>query len=171
MSKGIYEITGFKELQAKIKLLPDKVKVKEMRKILRISAKPTVDAAREQAPESKKSHSIRGGKRFEPGNLKKSIKVAVMGKARSPMVVVGPRSKGKYDGFYGRQFVIEGHNLYRAGFRRNKKGNRTFNAGGSVGKVAANPFMERAMNKTKGRVADYAVAKTEKYIQKQISKL
>lgn len=148
MSKSIFEIRGIDELRAKIKALPDKVKKKEIIKILRQSAKSTVAQGRLEAPKSKKPHSLKGGKLIMPGNLMKSIKVKVMTKARQPMIVVGPRSRGKYDGFYGRQFVIPGH-----------------------GKTPPNPFMERAKNKTEGRVSADAVAKTEKYIQKQIDRL
>ena len=158
MNKSIYEIEGFDELQRKIKSLPDKVKKKEVNKILRKAAKSTVDAARAFAP-----------KRTQ--NLSKSIKVATMTRAKVPMVVVGPRSKGKYDGWYGRQFVIPGHNIYKAGFSRNRKGNKKYNDANAAGKVAANPFMEKAFNATGGLVSQKAVASTEKYIQKQIDRL
>ena len=150
MSKSIYEIQGFDELQNKIKRLPDKVKKREMIKILRASAKSTVAAARDEAPKSKKAHWIRG-KKIQPGNLKKSIKVAVLRRSRNPNIVVGPRSSGKFDGFYGRQFIIKG----------------------TTGKSAikANPFMERAQRRTEGKVTIETVSKTEKYIQKQIDRL
>lgn len=152
MNKSIFEIQGFEQLKAKIKSLPDKVKAKEIVKILRRSAKSTIDAARSMAPISKKAHVFRGGKVFQPGNLRKSIRAASMRRSRVPMIIVGPRSSGKYDGFYGRAFVIPGHKT-------------------TSGFVAANDFMARAFRSTGGLVADSAVAATEKYIQKQIDRL
>lgn len=154
MNKKLIEVQGFPELKKKIQSLAnDKVKRKEIQKILRLSAKSTVAAARVEAPKSDKPHTFRGGKVFQPGNLKKSIKVAVLRRSRVPMVVVGPRSSGKYDGFYGRSFVIPGH--------------RT-RGGGSVAPV---PFIKRGFESTKGLVTAKAVKATEKYIQKQINRL
>ena len=77
MPKDVVEITGFKELQAKIKVLPDKVKRKELLKIFGQVANSTVNAARSNASISKKKHIISGETRkrkvVQPGNLKKSI--------------------------------------------------------------------------------------------------
>lgn len=154
MSKSLVQLEGFDELKKKIKRLPDKVKRKEVQKILRVSAKSTVTAARAEAPISKKAHTFRGGRVYQPGNLKKSIRTKVMTRARVPMVIVGPTSTGKkYDGFYGRSFVIPGH--------RTRSG----------GLVKPNPFMQRGHDKTAGLVTGKAVRATEKYIQKQINKL
>ena len=154
MSRSIVEVQGFDELRQKIKNLPDKVKKKQIQKILRVAAKSTVTETRLQAPVSSKAHTFRGGRIFEPGNLKKSIRVKVMTRARVPMVIVGPTSQGKkYDGFYGRQFVIPGH--------RTRSG----------GLVKPNDFMKRGHDKTAGKVTDQALRATEKYIQKQIDKL
>ena len=55
MSKDLVEITGFPELQAKLKQLPDKVKKAEMLKILGQVANATVSAAKSQAPQSKRN--------------------------------------------------------------------------------------------------------------------
>lgn len=170
MDKLITEIQGFDTLREKIKRLPDKVKRREVLKILRRSARSTVKVARMEAPKSDKPHNSRG-KKIQPGNLRKSIRAASMRRSRVPMVVVGPRSSGKYDGWYGRQFVIPGHNIYRAGFKRNRKGNQAANAAGAVSRVPANPFMDRAQAITKGKVTADAVAGTEKYIQRQIDRL
>lgn len=153
MSKSIFEIKGFAELQKKIKRLPDKVKRKEIVKILKVSAKSTVTAARAEAPISKKAHTLRG-KVYNPGNLKKSIRTKVMRRSRVPMIIVGPTSTGnKYDGFYGRQFVISGH--------RTRSGNR----------VEPNPFMQRGHDRTAGKVSKEMQVKTERYMQKQINRL
>lgn len=171
MSKPIFEIKGMDELQRKIKQLPDKAKKREVIKILRKSAQSTVKQARKEAPKSKKPHYLKGGKKIMPGNLQKSIGVQVARKAKNPMIVVRPKSSGKYDGFYGRAFVIFGHNIYRAGFKRNRRGNKRFNATGARSSVRPNQFMNRAYAKTEGKVSKEALASTEKYIQKLINKL
>ncbi len=171
MSKPIFEIKGFDELTKKIKKLPDRAKKREVIKILRRSAQTTVKAARQEAPKSEKVHTLKGGKEIQPGNTKKSIGVQVARKAKNPMIVVRPRSTGQYDGFYARAFVIFGHNIYRAGFRRNRRGNRRLNNRGAKSRIPANPFMNRAKQKTEGKVSKEALASTEKYIQKLIDRL
>ena len=80
MNKSIVEIQGFKKLNSKINQLSDKIKKREMLKILRIASKPTIQAARAAAPVSEKIHKRYGKKGqsqvlaiYSPGNLKKSI--------------------------------------------------------------------------------------------------
>lgn len=154
MAKQLYEIDGFPELLSKIKKLDDRVKRREVLKILGQVANPTVKAARNFAPVSKKPH-WQAGKRtkklIQPQNLKKSI-----GKIRgkrgyakvNAVLYVGPRSKGrKYDGWYG-----------------------AFVHGGTV-KQSANPFMDKAYNQTKGLVTADAEKRVKKYIDKQIKRL
>lgn len=154
MAKPLIEIEGFEALQKKIKQLPDKVKRREVLRILGQVANPTVNAARAQAPQSKKPH-VQAGKRtykvIEPGNLKKSIG-KITGRRGSAKVnavlYVGPRSKGrKNDGFYG-AFVH-----------------------GGTKTQSANPFMDRARAQTEGGVTKDAEVKIEQYIQKQVKRL
>lgn len=155
MSKPLADIKGFDVLLRKIKTLSDdRVKKREVLKLLRQVATPTVRAARRQAPVSKKPH-YQGGKRtrkrIEPRNLQKSIGkiTGKRGKAKTnPVVYVGPRSKGRrHDGWYG-----------------------GFVHGGTV-KQTSNPFMERAYKETEGQVTKEAEQRVAKYIQKQIDKL
>lgn len=154
MAKPLFKIEGFAELHKKIKQLPDKVKKREVLKILGQVANPTVKAARTQAPVSKKPH-VQAGKRtykvIQPGNLKKSIG-KIRGKRGSAKVnavlYVGPRSKGrKHDGWYGAMVH------------------------GGTKKQTANPFMDRAYNQTKGQVTADAEKKIAKYIDKQVKRL
>ena len=157
MSKSVFEIEGFGKLQAKIKQLPDKVKKREMLKVLRKVTKPTIDAARQQAPVGDKVHkrySRRDGSvlgTYNPGNLKKSIGniTGRRGFAKTNAVIyVGPRSKGrKYDGYYGA--MVHGGTKFQK----------------------ANKYMDRAYNQTKGKVTKDAEEKVAKAIQKQIDKL
>lgn len=159
MAKELVQITGFRELQAKVKKLSnDKDKRRPILKILRKSAKSTIDAARRLAPE-------------DTGVGKRSIKFQVMRRAAVPMGIVGPRSTGKYDGWYIRQFVIPGHNIYRRGFKRNRKGNSDANAKGARKRVPANFFMNKAKEATQGKVIGKAVPQTERYLQKVINQL
>lgn len=160
MSKQLVEITGFKELQHKIQLLGnDRVKRREVLKLLRQSSKATVKAARAIAPISKKAHVISGkkahvisGKRsrkvIQPGQLKKSIG-NITGKSKTKAVIyVGPRTKGKvHDGFYG-AFVHGGTTTQKA-----------------------NPFMDKAYKQTKGAVTAQTERSVTKYIQKKIDRL
>ena len=170
MSKTLFEIKGFDQLSKKLKQFPDKVKKREVTRLLRKAAGSTVKAARQEAPQSERVHTLRGGKKVQPGNLKKSIGVQTARRSRNPMVVVRPRTAKRYNAYYA-GFVIFGHNIYRRGFRRNRRGNRKANAKGAVSRVESNPFMNRAYNATKGRVSAQAVRGVEKYIQKQLKRL
>lgn len=115
MSKDLYEISGFKELQIKLQQVNDRVKKKEILSVLRKMARPYVRAGRsgDFVPVSKQPHLVSGKrtrKVIEPGNLRKSIGTITGKKGRSrvnPTIYVGPRAKGKYDGWYG-HFVDEG---------------------------------------------------------------
>lgn len=171
MSKPLFEVKGFKELRRKLERFPDKVKKREVVKILRRAARDTVQEARRQAPQSDKPHVLKDGKVIQPGNTKKSIKFQTLRRSKNPGGIVGPRSLGKNDGFYARQFVIPGHNLYRKGFKRNRRGNRKRNSSGSRGRVPANPFMLRAYNVTKGRVSAASEKGVSDYIAKQLTRL
>jgi HK97 gp10 family phage protein len=158
VSKSLTEITGFPELQRKlVSLGKDKIKKREMHKILGQVANPTVNAARAQAPRNKtgKKHWISGGKRkkllIDPGNLKLSIG-KIKGKKglgrENAVLYVGPRSKGrKNDGWYG-LFVHEG-----------------------TKHQDSNKFMKRAYSQTKGPMLADAKVKVTKYVQKQINRL
>lgn len=176
MAKDLVEITGFRELQDKIKKLSnDKDKRKPIIKILRNSAKSTIDIARRLAP-VEKGYVVVGGKRYRrknytPGTGRRSIKFQVMKRASVPMGIVGPRSTGKYDGWYMRQFVIPGHNIYKGGFKRNRKGNAKANAKGVKSKIEPNFFMNRAKAASQKKVIGKAIPATEKYLQKLINQL
>ena len=157
MAKALFEIKGFNELQQKLKKLGnDKDKRRIVLAILRKSARSTIVAAKALSP-----------KRTRVGE--KSIKFTVMRRAKNPMGVVGPSSVGKYDGWYLRQFVIPGHNIYKTGFKRKHKAGA--NEKGVKSKVAPNYFMDKAKSLTQGRVADVAVPSMEKFIQRKIDQL
>jgi HK97 gp10 family phage protein len=171
VAKSIVEVTGFPELERKIKALSnDKDKKREVIGILKQVANSTVKAAKQTAPISKKKHTARD-RVIQPGNLKKSIGTIVGRKGRAkdnPTVYVGPRAKGKHDGWYG-HFVEYGINVYNKGFRRKRKAGA--NDGAAIRKTKANPFMKNAYNQTKGAVTQDAENKVARYIQRRIEKL
>lgn len=173
MSKNLVEIEGFDVLRNKIKQLEtDKAKRRELIPILRKVAQATVKAARQAAPVSDRPHKGRS-RVIQPGNLKKSIGTITGKKGTSrtnAVVYVGPRTRGQYDGYYG-NWVHEGVNLYRGGFKRNRRGNSAANARGSKRQTEGNPFMIRAYNATKGKVTADAEQKVAAFIQKRIDRL
>ena len=146
------------QLRKKIEQLPDKLKRREIVRVLRAASRDTVKVARELAPK-------------DTGVGAKSIRFQALRRSRNPGGIVGPRSRGKYDGFHLRQFVIPGHNIYRVGFRRNRRGNQTANARGALRRVAAQPFMDKAFQITQGRVSQESEARMTRFIQKQIDRL
>lgn len=154
MSKSLVEIEGFSKLQVLIKKLgDDKSKRKAVNRILGQLANPTLKAAKQLVPVSKKAHvqkrkSQRFGTVISPGTGRRSLGKKTMRKSANPTVYVSPRSTRKYDGWYLRQFVIPGTKFQKS-----------------------QPFLERAEAQTKGKVTADAEQKMEKYIQKQIDKL
>ena len=98
-----FKIEGLEGVSNEIKSLSsDKMKRREILKVLRRQAKPLVQAMRQNAPISE-NVIIFGDDVFYPGNLRKSIAIKTSRSKTYPNVLVGPRyGKGanKYDGFY-----------------------------------------------------------------------
>ena len=168
MSKSLVEIKGFAELEAKIKSLSnDKIKNREVRKILGQVANPTVKAAKDLVPLNT-GIRLRGkiyarGKRqvrnvvvqqqYTTGWGKKSIGKKMLTKAANPMLVVRARDialdgKKKYGGWYLKSILFRG-----------------------TKNIKSNPIMDKAYQQTKGQVSADAEVKVAKYIQKQIDRL
>ena len=96
MSKSLVEVKGFEELTKQIKSLTnDKVKKREVLKILGQVANPTVKAVKALTP-------------FVSRIGKKSIGKKNMRKTKNAVLYVSPRSSKRADGWYLRQFVIRG---------------------------------------------------------------
>lgn len=167
MSRPLVEIEGFRELEAKLKLLSnDKDKKKEILLILRQVANPTLRAAQSFIVNSKKAHKTRG-KLIKPGNLKKSIGT-ITGKQDNPTIYVGPRAKGSFNGWYG-HFVHDGHNVYNKGYKR--KHTAGANNAAAKSRTTANPFMTKANTVTNSQVTDDAEKRITAFIQRRIDKL
>lgn len=154
MSKSLIEIEGFGKLQNQLKKLSDdKSKRRAVNKILGQLANPTLKAAKQLVPVSKKAHvqkrkNQRFGTVISPGTGKRSLGKKTMRRSANPTVYVSPRSTRKNDGWYLRQFVIPGTRFQRS-----------------------QPFLDKAYSQTQGKVTADAERKMEKYIQKQIDKL
>lgn len=177
-TRPLMEVEGFRELQEKLKALAsDRQKFTEIIKVLRKAAQGTVRVARQNVPVSRKAHVVSGKrtkKTLPPGTLKKALGV-ISGRRNSgnPVVYVGPRAKGNWDGFYG-AFVEYGHNIYRTGFRRKRSASsraRRFNATGATGRTKPNVYMKRTYSQTKAQVTAETVNSVTKYIQKRIDAL
>jgi len=103
MTTGVFEIGGIQEVAREIRSLSsDKMKRKEILKILRRQAEPILMAMKLNAPESDNVIIVRN-KVYYPGDLKKSIAIKTSPSRSYPNVLVGPRygnGAKKYDGFY-----------------------------------------------------------------------
>jgi HK97 gp10 family phage protein len=67
------ELHGFKELEQKLRRMPDKIGGKILEKAVREASKTVGMAARRLAPKADQVYTVRGGAKVEPGRLKKSI--------------------------------------------------------------------------------------------------
>lgn len=187
MSKFLFEIEGFAELQQKImNLADDRSKKRELISVLRQVAASTVRVAKQNAPVSKRNanSSLKTKKTYMPGTLKKSIGVIVgkKGSAKdNPIVYVGPRVKGNYKGWYG-HIVEYGHYVYRNASLKgkvSKKGRkRRVNEritrkkkGFANSYVLGQFYMQKTYQQTGGKVSDEATTKVAAFIQKKINKL
>ena len=167
MSSVAVNVEGFDKLVAQIrKLANDKDKRREMLILLRQIANPTLKAAKVFAPVSIRKHKARG-KLIAPGNLKKSLGT-ITGKSENPTILVGPRAKGSFDGWYG-HFVHEGVNVYNKGYKRKRV--RGANSKAAISRTAGNPFLTKAYNATNGTVTADAEKRFVAYIQRRVEKL
>lgn len=149
-----YDIKGISQVVAEIKKLDDKLKRRELLKILRRQSKPVLRAIKQNTPvydydviRTRKSD----GKQFtyEPGNLKKSMAIKTGKSKTKPTVMIGPRQgeRAKYDGYYA-FFIQYG----------------TFNQ-------SPNDFIAKAAEPLIGTVATSASAETKRYLEKKIKEL
>ena len=172
MSKPIIEVEGFEQLQSKIKLLAnDKDKRAEILLILRQVARPTLQVAQGLVPVARKSRWVKkAGKKAQtnPGDLKKSLGF-ITSKSENPTILVGPRAKGNFNGWYG-HFVHDGVNIYHKNFKRKHKGNG-INNHAAKSRSTGNPFLKNAFAATEGMVTADAEKKVVAFIQRRIDKL
>lgn len=168
MSSNIrIDVIGFDKLTEQLKRLSnDKDKKREVLIILRNIAKPTLQAAKSNAPISRKTHKARG-KTIAPGNLKKSLG-NITGKQANPTIYVGARAKGSNNGWYA-HFVHDGVNVYNKGFKR--KRTRGANASAAVSRTTGNPFLTKAYAQTNGIVTAEAEKQMAAFIQRRINRL
>jgi len=170
------EVEGFPELMEKIKLIgDDKSKRADVLKVLRQVANVTLGVVKANTPISRKPHLVSGSrtkKVIQPGALKRSQGL-ITGKSENPTILVGPRAKGTFDGWYG-NFVEVGHNVYGKSFKRKHSVSKKalfHNSSGAKKRTVARLFMARSYEQTKGQVTADAEKKFAVYIQKQIDRL
>ncbi|WKW47263.1 hypothetical protein P3875_04145 [Myroides sp. JBRI-B21084] len=161
-------VQGYEQLKNKLRLIAnDKSKRREVLLILRQIAKPTLETAKRMAPVSKKTH-LAHNQKITPGNLKKSLGTITGKNKENPTILVGPRVKGSFKGWYG-HFVHEGVNVYNKGFKRKHK--KGVNNSSAVRRTKSNPFLTRAYQQTEGKVTADAEAKFVKFVQRRLNKL
>ena len=122
MNLKIESIEGLEGVINEIKLLADdRMKRREIIKILKRQVKPIFAAVRANAPIADKPIKGRDGKVYEPQNLKKSFAIWASPQKQYVNVLIGPKKgyRAKYDGFYA-FFVEEGAgNIPATNFIRN----------------------------------------------------
>lgn len=140
MARDLFKVEGYQEFVKAVKTLDDKMKKREIVKIWRRVAKPTLTAAKQKVP-------------VKSGRLKRSLGL-VTGKSKTYInVLVIARRKGQYRGNHA-HLVEYGHII------RHPKTGRI------IGHAPPQPFMRPAWDQTKTA----ATANTEKLLAKHIEK-
>lgn len=147
---NVTEVTGFTELNTKLKKLKDSVKRKEVLAVQRKLAAPVRKAFAANLPK-------------DSGTLSKSVAVRTVPARKSggnPAVAVVPGKRGKNDGYYKFMVIPKGS---KPGSR--KRGSRT----------GLNTVVTQARNKTLSQMESGLLATSEKemqkFMQKKIDKL
>lgn len=115
---GTLTLENYGQFLLALKGLPEAVKKKELRRILRKAMKPALEVYKTNVPVGKKAHTryLKGGSRvtYQPGNLRNSVKIRTIPKRRSGDDLVAmeirPTSgrKGQPDGYYKFMVIPEG---------------------------------------------------------------
>lgn len=148
----MYEVQGLEQFEKIMKGLPEKMRRKEIYNVIRNVAGPVEKAAKLEAQKIE-ADAWSNHRRMNTGNLEDSIG-RIKGKSKDFInTQVAPRAKGRFKGFHAQlvQFGTKG--------RANKKGQNR-------GSMTANPFMQRAFDKTLNGVR----AEFERQIAKKIEK-
>ena len=148
MAKSTIHIEGLEDVIDEIKgITDDKVKRREILKILKRQSKPILRAIKANTPIAEEVKTVRGVK-YEPGNLKKSMAIKTSPSKSYPNVLIGPRkgrsSRIKNDGFYA--FWIQYGTV-------NQK---------------ANDFIGEAAARVNDAVGNKMSAELKKYLEKKI---
>lgn len=151
-----FEIEGFDDVINAIKQLPDKIKHREVIKILKRQAKPTQRVMIAQAPRIKDGRTMKYHRKksieYRPGNLKRSIKMFSRG-PDYPTVFVGAQAKKPEGSGYYSSFIQYGTNNGKRGIRRK------------------NDFVKRTDDMVSDIMGDNASGELVKYITKEAKKL
>jgi len=156
------DVRGINELVRKIKRLDDKTTRREVLKVQRRSAKPIVQAYRQELPKGTRDKK-RFGTTYPAGTLKRSVKAETVPASKvggNPQVVVRPSTKGKVKGWYRFMVVEKGTKVGSA-----NRGSRT---GLNTVVTKAKEKVESSLHQLVSR--DYQ-KKMAKQLQRQIDRL
>lgn len=146
----VTQVTGFNELNRKLKTLTDRVKRTEVLKIFRRLARPVVRQYRANLPKGK-------------GVLQRGVGVKTVPASKvggNPVVSVLPGRRGSADPFYRFMVVPKGTKT-----GSNKRGSRRGRA--NVVPIARDKTLQAMEN----GLVEYGGKETAAYVQKQIDKL
>lgn len=150
-----FKIEGIEGITREIKSLSDdRVKRREILKILRRQCKPVLNSLKQNTPVAETAIKIRGVT-YSPGNLKKAMAIKTSPSKLYPNVLVGPRyGKGakSYDGFYA--WWIE---FGKGTHENNPTGGRN--------------FIQKTWNQSKDSLFNDTSKELKTYIDKQSKKL
>ena len=170
------KIEGLEQLNSILKQLPDEVNKKVIVSGLKKAARPLVDSARQEVPRHSGQGAESIGARF------------VRGSGTLPVIDVGPKVRGKNSGWYLRfvHWGTEDHTVRKRGYKARANAERRGEKGvisrmrlvdtyvirwaTKVKGVRANPFMQRAFDKTKDKIiaamGDEVAASVEGFFRK-----
>lgn len=160
------QVIDDKDLQAvlkKLDLFRSTFSKKDFETILAEAAEPALSALQDEAPQSKKAHTIKddGGttKRVKPGNLKRSIQIFKAKHAVTKMVLVGP--------------IVSKKSRVKSvtGAKRISRAKRAFYwryVYYGTARQAPNRFIDRARSKSASAVMSRLKSGIKKYAKKEI---
>ncbi len=168
-SSANIKIEGLDKLFKELKNLPDKLKRKELLKILRTSARPTLNTAKANLKRIMSQTKGRYPAWYKTsGNLVKSLGLITGKNMENPTILVGARVKGGNKGFHA-------HFLELGTVKRKKKGKgfkrkKETYTGSNLGYVKPQPFLRPAYDAHKQMAAKELEQSIAKYLQKQINR-
>lgn len=159
-------LEGGMDLQKTLEQLPGKVNRKLLIAAGRKAGRILVKVARRKAPR-------------KTGNLRKSIGIRTGKRKDTASVLVGPRLKGKYKGWYAHfvEFGVSGIGRFK---KRRKSGDFQKVTGSRFvyryrSDISAKPFMRPAYDQTKDQIFEeygsHVGTVTQKYLDKQAAKM
>lgn len=169
MPNNLVDIKGFDQLQVQLKRLPDKLKIKEVQKVLVRATPPMISTLK-----GKMASHVRKGSLLKSVGWKKGT--------TAPVVTVGFAKAVSYVDKSGRSRRAQpshahwfeyGTNQRVTGSKNRKlSAKKRLNSGGSSrGKMQASNVVRDSFNATKSTAISQSASQIAKYLQKQIDRL